>query len=96
MLEVVNMYIHVGEEKELLAKKIIGIFDNLSIAPLLKNNRYQVIELSKEDIKSAILVQEGKTYVIYLSPISTMTLNKRWRVLSSKVLTQEVNYEYGI
>jgi hypothetical protein len=72
------MYLHIGEEKEVLITKIIGIFDIKANDHMLLNHKHQINVISNEKAKSIIIVEENNEYCIYLSPISAMTLSKRW------------------
>ncbi|TCK86797.1 hypothetical protein EDC19_2851 [Natranaerovirga hydrolytica] len=72
------MYIHIGEEKDLLKKDIIGIYDFNISKNVLSNNNINVIKLSNEKSKSIVIEDNKGIFNIYLSPISSVTLYKRW------------------
>lgn len=82
------MFLHLGENVVVPIKDVIGIFD-------LQNTMYSsdtiqflrmaeedgfVERITKEQPKSFIIAEVNKMSKIYLSPISSSTLNKRTSV----------------
>lgn len=79
------MYLHVGKEIILKSKDIIGIFD-LDTATVSKRTRDylnkaekagEVVNVTTELPKSFIVCREKKGKKIYISQISSSTLEKR-------------------
>ena len=81
------MYLHLGGDKVVKTKDIIGIFD-MDTSTVSKNTREylkkseksgDVVTVSYDLPKSFIVVQERKTKkkTVYISQISSQTLNKR-------------------
>ena len=83
------MYIHLGNEMVVNDKDIIGIFD-LETTTISKHSRKfleasekqkQVINVSYELPKSFILTDNKQQKNVYISQISTNTLEKRSKIL---------------
>ena len=83
------MYIHLGNEMVVNEKDIVGIFD-LETTTISKHSRKfleiaekqkQVINVSYELPKSFILTSKNKENKVYISQISTTTLQKRSKIL---------------
>ena len=80
------MYIHLGQNTVVKTKDIIGIFDieNTSMSKDTKalfstfEKSGRVVNVSYEIPKSFLLVQNKQEAVIYITPISSATLKKRW------------------
>lgn len=79
------MYIHLGGEYVVKEEEVIGIFD-LDTSTVSKHTRNflnlkekqgKVINVSYELPKSFILATKNKQEKIYISQISSLTLNKR-------------------
>lgn len=79
------MYLHLGGEYVIKEEEVIGIFD-LDTSTVSKHTRNflnkkekekKVINVSYELPKSFILVSKQNKEKIYISQISTTTLNKR-------------------
>ena len=81
------MYLHLGGDKVVKSKDIIGIFD-MDTSTVSKNTREylkkseksgEVVTVSYDLPKSFIVVQEKKSKkkTVYISQISSQTLNKR-------------------
>ncbi len=79
------MYLHVGKEIILKTEDIIGIFD-LDTATVSKSTRNylaksekrgEVINVTSELPKSFIVCQKNNEKKVYISQISTATLEKR-------------------
>lgn len=81
------MYLHLGGDKVVKTKDIIGIFD-MDTSTVSKNTREylkkseksgEVVTVSYDLPKSFIVVQERKSKkkTVYISQISSQTLNKR-------------------
>lgn len=83
------MYIHLGNEMVVNENDIIGIFD-LETTTISKHTRKfleiaekqkQVINVSYELPKSFIVTSKNKDKKVYISQISTATLQKRSNIL---------------
>ncbi|MBR6693477.1 MAG: DUF370 domain-containing protein [Clostridia bacterium] len=79
------MYLHVGKDIILKSDDIVGIFD-LDTATVGKSTRNylaksekrgEVINVTSELPKSFIVCQKGEEKKVYISQISTATLEKR-------------------
>lgn len=79
------MYLHVGNEKMVKDKTIVGIFDldTTTVSKVTRNylnkaeKKGQVINVTNELPKSFIICSENKKQTVYLSQLNTQTLNKR-------------------
>lgn len=79
------MYIHIGGDVSLLKKNIIAFFDmdNTTVSKhtrqFLKNGEVNglVVNVSDELPRSFIIAKSGSDTKIYISPISSATLQKR-------------------
>jgi hypothetical protein len=83
------MYIHLGNEMVVSEKDIVGIFD-LETTTISKHTRKflevsekqkQVINVSYELPKSFIITNKNNKNKVYISQISTSTLQKRSKIL---------------
>ena len=83
------MYIHLGNEMVVNENEIIGIFD-LETTTISKHTRKfleiaekqkQVINVSYELPKSFIVTSKNQDKKVYISQISTITLQKRSNIL---------------
>ena len=83
------MYIHLGNEMVVSEKDIVGIFD-LETTTISKHTRKflevsekrkQVIIVSYELPKSFIITNKNNENKVYISQISTSTLQKRSKIL---------------
>ena len=83
------MYIHLGNEMVVSEKDIVGIFD-LETTTISKHTRKfleiaekqkQVINVSYELPKSFIVTSKNQDKKVYISQISTITLQKRSNIL---------------
>ena len=83
------MYIHLGNEIVVKEDEIIGIFD-LETTTVSKHSRKfleiaeknkQVINVSYELPKSFIITNKNNENKVYISQISTSTLQKRSKIL---------------
>ena len=80
------MYIHLGQEKVINSKDVIGIFD-IENTTISKNTRIflnkaekksEVVNVSYELPKSfTVCAGKDKKQTVYISQISSSTLNKR-------------------
>lgn len=79
------MYIHLGGDYVVKEKEVIGIFD-LDTSTVSKHTRDflnkkekngEVVNVSYELPKSFILTEKDKKEKVYISQISSLTLNKR-------------------
>jgi hypothetical protein len=79
------VYLHLGQDLIVRQVDVIGLFDldnasgsHITREFLKKADRAKQIALVAEDIpKSLVLVQEGDQTSVYLSQLSTATLQKR-------------------
>jgi len=79
------MYLHLGQDLIVRQADVIGIFDldnasssHITRAFLKQADRAGLVRLVAEDIpKSLVLVSEGSETAVYLSQLSTATLQKR-------------------
>ena len=83
------MYIHLGNEMVVSEKDIVGIFD-LETTTISKHTRKflevsekrkQVINVRKKKKKSFIITNKNNENKVYISQISTSTLQKRSKIL---------------
>ena len=83
------MYIHLGNEMVVSEKDIVGIFD-LETTTISKHTRKflevseknkQVINVSYELPKSFIITNKNNKNKVYISQISTSTLQKRSKII---------------
>lgn len=80
------MYLHLGEDVSVSDKEIVGIFsinekniaDNSSFLRFSSEDGF-VIKIGEDKAKSFILCHRKGKPIIYLSPISSVTLYKRSR-----------------
>lgn len=78
------MFLHIGADTEVIKKDIIVVIDVKAVntsditKEFLKKayNEGMVVEVAPRP-KSVVVVEEGSKDVIYLSPISSTTLQKR-------------------
>ncbi len=85
------MYLHLGEETEVITSNIIGIFDieNTSVGKHTKEflaaaeKKGRVRNVSYDMPKSFVVCGNKKTETVYISPISAATLKKRSLILIS-------------
>lgn len=80
------MFLHLGEEVIIPKKSIIGIFDKEKCTNSIINREFIEICYSEKKINKIGTDEKIKTFVItnegiYLSPISSMTLLKRFEKL---------------
>ena len=83
------MFLHIGENVVVPIKDIIGIFDMETT--MYSSDSMQFLRLAEEDgfvqritgdkTKSFIIAEIDKKSKIYLSPISSSTLNKRSKII---------------
>jgi hypothetical protein len=84
-MEVIKVFLHLGDNVVIPMRDIIGIFDINSC--MYSSDTSQFLRLAEEDgfvmrineetPKSMIITEVGKKSKIYLSPISSKTLSKR-------------------
>lgn len=88
------MFIHIGENKVLCVEEVMGIFDYTVIADSditkefidKKRDSGRVVRFSEKRSKSFIICENGE---VLLSPISSKTLEERYRNLSSSLRGQK-------
>ena len=79
------MFLHLGNEKVVPTKSVIGIFDieNTSVSKNTKDFLYnaekkgQVVYVTNDLPKSYVVCKEKDKAVVYISQISAATLKKR-------------------
>ena len=79
------MFLHLGENVVVPIKDIIGIFDLQST--MYSSDTIQFLRMAEEDgfveritdeeTKSFVIEEVNKLCIVYLSPISSLTLSKR-------------------
>lgn len=83
------MYIHLGGDYVVKEQEVIGIFD-LDTSTVSKHTRDflnkkekngEVVNVSYELPKSFILTEKDKKEKVYISQISSLTLNKRSEII---------------
>lgn len=80
------MFLHLGEKEVVLVKDIIGIFDLESTTYSYETSQFLrlaeedgfVVRITKEGAKSFIITEIDKKSKIFISPISSTTLLKRF------------------
>ena len=85
------MYLHIGNDVMIVTDDIISIldFENTTLSAITREflavseEEEFIINVSKEDLPKSFIITEtkGKSR-IYISPISSATLNKRFEELS--------------
>ena len=87
------MYLHIGEDYIVLFKDIISILD-FEKATLSKDSRNflkehekngQIVTIGDDIPKSFILISGKVGTQIYLSPISSSTLLKRFNIINNRI-----------
>lgn len=78
------MFLHLGENLVIPIKEVIAIFDIESSSNVDTNRFLKIAEedgfikrITKDTPKSFVLTERNKKSIIYLSPISSVTLVKR-------------------
>ena len=80
------MYLHLGSDVVILKKSIVGIFD-LDTATISKHTKNylskaekegRVITVSYELPKSFVVCMDSGRTIVYISQLSSQTLNKRF------------------
>lgn len=78
------MFLHLGENVVIPLNEIIAIFDINSTTSMDTRHFLKIAEeegfiqrITKDEPKSFILTERNKKSIIYLSPISSVTLSKR-------------------
>ncbi|SHH30397.1 extracellular matrix regulator RemB [Tepidibacter thalassicus] len=92
------MFLHLGGDCNILISDIIFILDSQSILKskncvnffeqIEKNNK--IIRLTKQNPKSIVVTKYKENFIIYYSPISSLTLLKRAGFSNSDSLETEV------
>jgi len=90
-MEVIKVFLHLGDNVVIPMRDIIGIFDINSC--MYSSDTSQFLRLAEEDgfvervndspPKSCIVAEISKKSKIYLSPISTSTLSKRTEMINN-------------
>lgn len=78
------MFLHIGENVVIPQKEVIAILDMESVCSIdsdrfmrISDEEGFVQRVNKEKPKSIVLTERDKKSIIYLSPISSVTLVKR-------------------
>ncbi len=80
-----SMFLHIGSDREILAKSVVSI---LNISTIEKSKITQefvqtakekgwIESISQDSPKSIIITEENEKTILYLSPISSVTLQRR-------------------
>ncbi len=85
------MFLHIGADIEVPLKDIITIFDNHSANYSkitqeflhMANEEEFIRKISNDPPKSIVVTEQNKKSIIYLSPISSTTLQKRIHFISN-------------
>lgn len=79
------MFLHIGDEVEISFKDIVAIIDIEKTAGKITDEFIKkfkdkgfVINVSEEPVKSMVVVKNKDGCFLYMSPLSTATLNKRF------------------
>lgn len=87
------MYIHLGQDTVVKQEEIIGIFD-MDTATVAKSTRDflsraekegKIINITYDLPKSFIVCKKNNKKIIYISQISTSTLEKRAKFYNNKI-----------
>lgn len=79
------MFLHIGADKEILAKSLIAILNIASVKDSVITTEYMTISeedgfvkrVCGDEPKSVVIVDENGQYYLYLSPINATTLQNR-------------------
>ncbi|KRQ85938.1 hypothetical protein ABG79_02242 [Caloramator mitchellensis] len=78
------MFLHLGENVVIPLKEVIAIFDITSTSSIDTKSFLKIAEeegfvkrITNDEPKSFVLTERDKKSIIYLSPISSLTLAKR-------------------
>ncbi len=81
----VFVFLHIGSDQEIVARNVIGILnlDTLEKSKIsqefikkAKDNHW-IQNLSQDSPKSIVITEENQKIILYLSPISSKTLQRR-------------------
>lgn len=83
------MFLHLGEDVLVMAKDIVGIMDfdkttvSESTRTFLKTSEEEgfLVTIGEDMPKAFVVTQNVYHYTVYLSPISSMTLKKRYEAI---------------
>lgn len=87
-----KMFLHLGENEVVPVKDVIGIFDMESTTYSYETSQFLrlaeedgfVVRISKEGAKSFVIAEINKKSKVFISPISSATLLKRFNELLLK------------
>lgn len=90
------MFLHLGSEKSLLNKEIIGIFDYNLIKKSRITKEFMEIITNEGAIEQTNIDKKVKSFIVtkdkvFLSPISSLTLQKR--ILNAAYQNEQENSE---
>lgn len=76
------MFLHLGGDVSVLQKDIIGIFDIFSTYKSIISKEFMEVAEGEKSIIKVSLTEKNKSFIlvgdkVYLSPISSVTLQKR-------------------
>ena len=88
------MFLHLGGDVSVLQKDIIGIFDIYSSHKSTITKEFLEIAKGEKSIIKVSPNEKNKSFIIvgdklYLSPISSVTLQKRTSILKDEVTKEE-------
>lgn len=80
------MFLHLGGEISVPRKEVIGIFDLVSTKKSIVSKEFLELALTEKKLVKIPGDQEAKSFVVtsdkvYYSPISSVTLQKRSRII---------------
>lgn len=96
------MFVHIGADVEIMVRDLIGIFDINSIDNSKISKEFLKVAqeegfisiVSEDEIKSVVITEEKGKNVIYLSPISSATLQKRINLINQLSIIRKKKSKY--
>ena len=96
------MFVHIGADVEIMIRDLIGIFDINSIDNSKISKEFLKVAqeegfisiVSEDEIKSVVITEEKGKNVIYLSPISSATLQKRINLINQLSIIRKKKSKY--
>ena len=96
------MFVHIGADVEIMVRDLIGIFDINSIDNSKISKEFLKVAqeegfisiISEDEIKSVVITEEKGKNVIYLSPISSATLQKRINLINQLSIIRKKKSKY--
>ncbi len=91
------MYLHVGNNRNIRTKNIIGIFDTDN-ASLSADTRKYLVEAEKEGMLEAASAEIPKSFIIYADSVSDFADRGKYKIcfsqLSSSALLGRINGDF--